>query len=195
MSIRLKIIDAIEKELSGYTKGAHTLDHVKRVHTLCLKLLDRENVDMRVLEAAALLHDIGRAREQETGISHSILSGNMSRDILREVGFTESECDKVVAAIRTHRFSEGIKPTSLEGQILSDADKLDAIGAIGIYRSIAEAVTTERGIEGFLKHADEKLLKLHDLMYTKKAKQIAKERHVFLDAFVIRLREEISKPD
>jgi uncharacterized protein len=96
-----------------------------------------------------------------------------------------------VGAIRTHRYSEGLEPTSIEGEILSDADKLDAMGAIGIYRAIAQATVSERGITGFLEHADEKLLRLHDLMYTDEAKPMAQERHDVLANFVRRLRDEL----
>ncbi|MFW9850512.1 MAG: HD domain-containing protein, partial [Candidatus Thorarchaeota archaeon] len=104
---------------------------------------------------------------------------------------SEEEIAKVVAAIRTHRFSEGLEPTSLEGHILSDADKLDAIGAVGIFRSIAQATVSGRGTSGFLQHADEKLLKLKDLMYSDDAREMAIERHSFLEAFVNRLKDEV----
>lgn len=190
MSVTSKIIEVVRKIFSDSEKGAHTLDHIMRVHSLSIQLSEGENVNTKVLEAAALLHDIGRPKEEVTGISHSILSGEMSREILEELHFTADEVERVIEAIRTHRFSEGIEPTSLEGQILSDADKLDAIGAIGIYRAVAQAASSGRGIEGFLKHADEKLLKLHGLMYTAKAGFLAEDRHGFLKSFVNRLREE-----
>lgn len=190
-SIKSKITDAVKRELSKSNIGAHTLDHIMRVHLLSMTLSEGENANVRVLEAAALLHDIGRPREDETGISHSIISGDMSREILKEFEYTEEEIEQVVAAIRTHRFSEDIEPTTFEGQILSDADKLDALGAIGIYRAIAQAVSSGRGIAGFLTHADEKLLKLRDLMYTNKAKVLAIKRHDVLESFVNLLREEL----
>ncbi|MCK4740566.1 MAG: hypothetical protein KAT22_03410, partial [Candidatus Thorarchaeota archaeon] len=85
----------------------------------------------------------------------------------------------------------GLTPTSIEGEILSDADKLDAMGAIGVFRAIAQASMTGVGIDGFLNHADEKLLKLHKLMYTDQAKTLAEKRHAILDRFVNQLREEI----
>jgi uncharacterized protein len=191
MSAQSKIIDFVRRELSKSNLGAHTLDHTMRVYSLSMQLSENLPVNRRVLEAAALLHDIGRPKEAESHISHSITSGEMARDILAMVGYSDLEIEQVVSAIRTHRFSEGIKPTSLEGQILSDADKIDAIGAIGIYRAIAQAVTSERGVHGFLQHANEKLLKLKDLMYTKPGKQLASERHEILNRFVEQLRQEL----
>ena len=191
MSTRSILLEKVKKELSQSTKDAHTLDHTIRVHSLSLMLSEGLNVNTRVLEAATLLHDIGRPKEYETGISHSILSGRLGEVILKELGYAQSEISQVIEVIRTHRFSEGIEPTSIEGQILSDADKLDAIGAIGIYRAIAQATASNRGIKGFLKHSDEKLLKLHSLMYTEKAKHLSEERHTFLESFVNQLREEM----
>jgi uncharacterized protein len=95
--------------------------------------------------------------------------------------------------IRTHRYSEGMEPNSPEGRLLSDADKLDAIGAIGVYRAIAQAENKGKGMVGFLQHADEKLLKLKDLMYTAKGKELATKRHNVLQRFVEELRNEITE--
>jgi uncharacterized protein len=117
----------------------------------------------------------------------------MSRPLLERIGFSKSEIESTLDAIRTHRFSEGLEPTSLEGKILSDADKLDAIGAIGVFRAIAHAVETGVGLRGFLKHVDEKLLKLKELMHTKAALTLAKHRHRVLEAFVDQLRDEVSQ--
>lgn len=186
-----KIEEFVLQELVQAGSGAHTLDHTTRVYALCMKIGPDLKADIRILGAAALLHDVGRPREEETGVSHSILSGEMGRGVLSESGFTDSEIDQVVDAIRTHRFSEGIEPNSLEGEILSDVDKLDAMGAIGVFRAIAQAASGGAGMEGFLRHADEKLLKLRDLMYTEPARAEAEIRHKTLEVFVNQLRSEL----
>ena len=189
-------LDSFAREhMSKSDAGAHAYDHVKRVYKIALRLGQELGADMRVLGAAALLHDVGRAYEKEKRISHSILSGEMSVDILREIGYSEEEIEKVKDAIRTHRFSERFSPTSPEGEILSDADKLDAIGAIGIVRAIAQATARGDGIEAFLKHADEKLLKLHEMMHSAEAKKLAKTRHAVLSAFVAELRSELQNQE
>ena len=190
MSTKTRIIDFVKKELSKSDLGAHTLDHTLRVYSLSMQLGKGLPVNKRVLEAAALLHDVGRPREAESNVSHSILSGNMSRDFLRNLGYTTEEIESIVDAIRTHRYSEGIEPHTIEGQILSDADKIDAMGAIGVYRAIAQAAASGRGIQGFLNHADEKLLRLKEMMYTVHAKKLAAERHEMLSTFVDQLRSE-----
>jgi uncharacterized protein len=190
MSTKSGITDFVKRELSKSSLGAHTFDHTMRVYSLAIQLSKGLPVNMRVIEAAALLHDVGRPREREDNVSHSILSGQMSKECLKGLKYTTEEIDQIIDAIRTHRFSEGIEPNSLEGQILSDADKLDAMGAIGIYRAVAQAAASGRGIQGFLSHADEKLLRLRDLMYTTPAKQLAAERHKILSSFVEELRRE-----
>ena len=195
MPAKSKIIDFMQEKLSDSNRGAHAYDHTMRVYTLSMQIGDRLPVSIRVLQASALLHDVGRPRESETGISHSILSGEMSMPLLQELAYTESEIEQILDAIRTHRFSEGIEPNSLEGEILSDADKLDSMGAIGVYRAIAYGVTRGRGMSGFLKHADEKLLKLKDLMYTEPGKLLAEKRHEVLQKFVDALREDLREEE
>ncbi|MFW9870540.1 MAG: HD domain-containing protein [Candidatus Thorarchaeota archaeon] len=167
------------------------MDHTMRVYELCMKIGKTLKANLKVLGAAALLHDIGRPREDVTAVSHSILSGEMGRGVLSDNGFDDSEIDHVVDTIRTHRFSEGLEPNSLEGEILSDVDKLDAIGAVGVFRAISQAASTGVGIEGFLQHAYEKLLKLKDLMYTEPAKNEAENRHMALEAYVKQLENEL----
>lgn len=193
MPVESKIIDFVRKKLSVSNKGAHTLDHTKRVYALSMQIGEGLPISKKVVQAAALLHDVGRPTESEEGVSHSILSGEMSKPLLLELGYTEPEIEQIVDAIRTHRFSEGIEPNSLEGKILSDADKLDAMGTVGIYRAIAQAESKGRGMIGFLQHADEKLLKLKDMMHTDKGKQLAMERHTVLQRYVNELRKEITE--
>lgn len=186
-----KKLDAFAKQtIEGSARGAHRYDHTRRVYALSKALASGTEANLRIVGAAALLHDIGRGREKETGVSHAILSGEMSREILRKTGYNEAEVEQIVSAIRTHRFSENLTPSSLEGKILSDADKLDAIGAIGIFRGIAESVADNGDVGGFLDHSEKKLLKLHDLMYTDKARAMAEQRHAFLAEFLRRLQEE-----
>ena len=193
MTLEDRIDSFVRQEMTRSEAGAHAYDHVKRVHSIAMSIGRQLGADLRVLGAATLLHDVGRLREEETGISHSRLSGDMGEGILRELNYTDSEIQGVKEAIRTHRFSESLAPTSLEGEILSDADKLDAMGAIGVFRAIAQAAVENAGLDAFLKHADAKLLKLRDLMYTKPAREMAKKRHRVLYSFVEELRRELEE--
>lgn len=182
-----KVHSYIENVFKESEHGAHTHDHTKRVYAMATKFGIQLGANMKILGVAALLHDIARPYEEKTGISHAIQSGEIARQVLKELGYSEFEIEQVRQVIRTHRFSEDIQPTSLEGKILSDVDKLDAMGAIGVYRAIAQATVTGVGISGFLKHANEKLLKLHTLMYTQPARIEAKKRHEILSNFVQQL--------
>lgn len=188
---REPIEEYVKQTLGDDEIGAHTYAHIERVLSLSLEMAQKEEVNIRVLGASALLHDIGRPFEKEAGKSHSILSGEMSVEILETLNYSDSEIESVIQTIRTHRFSEGLEAVNVEGKILSDADKLDAIGAIGVFRAVAQSSVDNRGIEGFLQHAHEKLLKLRDLMYTDIGQQMAQDRHNVLEEFVVQLEKEM----
>jgi uncharacterized protein len=130
-----KIREAVREELSC---SAHDLDHTKRVYNLCLKLAEDQNVDLEVVRAAALLHDIGRVREDSdnTGkTDHALVSTEMAGPILKEAGFPEDKIPHVRDCITSHRFRSDKMPRTPEAEILFDADKLDIMGAIGIARA------------------------------------------------------------
>jgi len=171
-------------------RGAHVFEHVERVRQLCLLVGRQEGADLEVLEAAALLHDIGRPQETVTGISHAKVGADMAVKFLGTTVFPANKIAQVASAIRTHRFSENLTPESLEGQILSDADKLDAMGAVGLARTIEESLARERGFEDMLEHVSHKLLNLRDRMYTPTARQLAGPRHDFLVHFMRQLAQE-----
>ncbi|HDI46693.1 MAG TPA: HD domain-containing protein, partial [Candidatus Methanomethylia archaeon] len=143
-------------------------------------------VDLTALEAAALLHDICRGSE-----NHAEVSARKAEEILRELGFPRKFIEKVVEAVRSHSFSGGRTPGSLEAKVLSDADKLDAMGAIGVFRAAAYGDRIDRGIDGLIKHAEEKLLKLRDLMCTKTGRRLAERRHRFLEEYLEELKREL----
>jgi uncharacterized protein len=171
-------------------RGAHAFEHVRRVRQLCLLIGREEGADLDVLEAAALLHDVGRPHESATGVSHATVGADMAVKFLTTTAFPSDKIPPVASAIRTHRFSEDLIPDSLEGQILSDADKLDAMGAVGLARTIEESLARERGFEGMLDHVSRKLLKLRDRMHTPTARRLASPRHDLLVHFMRQLAQE-----
>ena len=171
--------------------GAHGLDHILRVTRLCEKIGRAENADMRILIPAALFHDIARPMEKKTGLSHEEEGARIAEKYLRQTGYDAERIPAIVHAIHTHRYSTGAEPETLEAQILSDADKLDAMGAVGIARTFMQAGEHGDGIEGAARHIHEKLLNLRGLMYTDAAAVIAEKRHVLLQEFVDGLEDEI----
>jgi uncharacterized protein len=129
-----RIQKEVEKELSC---SAHDMEHIKRVFNLCLKISKDMDLDMDVLKAAALLHDIARVQEDKDNsgrTDHAMLSAEMAEPILRDAGFPEEKIPHVQACIRSHRFKTNLRPESIEAKVLFDADKLDIVGAIGLAR-------------------------------------------------------------
>jgi len=170
--------------------GAHDLDHVLRVTRLCEEIGVAEGADMRVLIPAALFHDIARPLEKETGIPHEEEGARIAEDYLRQAGYDAERIPAIVHAIHTHRYSTGAEPETLEARILSDADKLDAMGAVGIARTFMQAGEHGDGIGDAASHIHEKLLNLRGLMYTDGAAEIAERRHDLLQRFADALEEE-----
>lgn len=125
-----------EKELSC---SAHGMDHVMRVYATALRIAKSENkVDLDVLKAATLLHDIARAKEDDdaTGdVCHAEESAKMSGKILKNFGYSSERIEKIKHCIVSHRYKTNCRPQTIEAKILFDADKLDALGAIMIMRA------------------------------------------------------------
>ncbi len=173
-------------------EGTHGFSHVERVFNLCLHIGKEEEADLEVLALASLLHDVARPLESAGRVEdHAVEGARIARHFLRSIGYPEEKVKEVAHAIEAHRFSRGPEPETLEAKILSDADKLDAIGAIGVARVFMYSGEHGRSIEDSLAHFEEKILKLKDLMYTKTAKRLAEERHRFTVEFIERIRREI----
>lgn len=124
-------------ELGG---NAHDLSHVRRVHKMCLHLLDYHiDADKEILTAAVILHDIARAAEDNDKsrlIDHAVLGAQQAEDILLDFGWTAQRAAHVRDCIAQHRYrSSGDAPQTIEAKLLYDADKLDSLGLIGVARS------------------------------------------------------------
>ncbi|MFB0560947.1 MAG: HD domain-containing protein [Candidatus Lokiarchaeia archaeon] len=183
------IREYIKKSLSG--ESGHDYEHTIRVYNMCIRLAELEGADVEILKAASLLHDIARPAEATIGISHSIKGAEMAKNILKETNFPEPKIDNVCKVIKSHRFTEGIEPQEIEEMILRDADRLDALGAIGIARAFIFGGKNGRSLKESVKHFHEKLLQLKEGMYTVSAYNISVERHKFMEQFLDRLQKEI----
>ncbi len=173
-------------------EGTHGFSHVERVFNLCLHIGKGEGADLEILALAALLHDVARPLESAGKVEdHAVEGARIARHFLRGIGYPEEKVEEVAHAIEAHRFSGGPEPRTLEARILSDADKLDAIGAIGVARVFMYSGEHGRSVEDSLEHFEEKILKLKDLMYTETARKLAEERHRFVEEFTDRIRREI----
>ena len=190
-------------------ESAHDFDHVLRVFALAERLARAEGADVEIVRAAVLLHDMARADEDATGGDHAQMAAERARVILLERGATSAQADAIAHAIAAHRFRSSAPPQTLEAQILFDADKLDATGAIGVARAYAvggalnqrlwspvapDAVATREQRNSDHTPVAEfvvKLSQLRERMYTATARQIAEERHAYMVDFFARLEREV----
>lgn len=185
-----------EFAIKNYEKDdIHGFPHVERVYNMCEKMGVALGANMKVLKIAALLHDIGRAKENIdfNSKNHAEISAEMAMEFLNSVNheFNKSDLYNISHSIKAHSFSNNLDADTLEAQILSDADKLDALGAIGIYRTIGFTIKNGGGIREVLEHLKEKILKLYDLIYLDYSKIMAKERTVTVENFRLILDVEI----
>jgi len=188
---------------------SHRLDHVERVLRLAERLAREEGADPEVVRVAALLHDIGRGEEARTRgrICHAEYGAELARRILEEEGLPRDFIERVVRAIRRHRFRRGEPPETLEERVLFDADKLDSLGAVGIGRAFlfagevgARLHNPEVDLEKTEPYSAEdtawrefklKLSKIKDRLLTRSGRRLAEERHRFMEEFFERLNREV----
>jgi uncharacterized protein len=211
-----KIIAIVKEELSS---SSHDIEHTFRVRSTALKIASHtECADTKIVELAAVLHDIARVKEDTDAtrtIDHALLGAEMAREILKKFGYSKEIIDGVCHCISTHRYRGNNLPQTIEAKILSDADKLDAIGAIGVARAFM--IAGEYGeplfkeidqnknnldnikngrIKNFGEHSpnieyEVKLKKIPARLYTDFAKQIAQNRIKFMDEFFTKLNREV----
>ncbi len=206
----MKVIDLLQTLVKQKMKNdpAHDFNHIMRVYKNAQKLCKKEKANQKIVLSAILLHDIISYPKSD---KHSKLSSQKSADeakkILKKLNFTSEEIHIISDAIRDHSFSRGKTPKTLEGKILQDADRLDALGAIGIARVFAVGGSEKRPLynseDPFCKihtpddetwtldHFYKKLLKLESLMNTKSAKIEAKKRTKLLNSFLSELKNEL----
>lgn len=200
------------RALYANSGGGHDFDHVLRVTTLAERIAAAEGADLVIVRTAALLHDIGEKEDRKT---HHLIGAARARQLLADQPATFVAA--VAHAIEAHRFRADPAPDTLEAQCLSDADKLDAIGAIGIARvfayagardtalwrqpwraiadSAGDALRSPAALGGDYTPVHEfvhKLDRIPDRLYTAAARAIAAERQAFMRAFFDRLDAEAS---
>ena len=193
--------------------SAHDRYHVYRVLNAAVDIAEYEDmVDMDVLIAACLLHDIGRERQfvDLENLCHAEIGGEMAYDFLISRQWHEQKALHVKECVSTHRFRDDIKPQSIEAKILFDADKLDVSGAIGIARTLLYEgqvreplyVLDDDGhiiidgggaeISSFFQEYNYKLKNIYDSLYTERAREIASERQKIMTDFYNTLYNEIT---
>ena len=143
----MDVLDSLKNEikLKISNDSAHDFDHIMRVYKNAQKICKNEKVNPKLVLCAVLLHDIiSYPKSDKRSKLSSIKSAEASTKILKKYDFTEDEIQIISEAIRDHSFSQNKTPKTIEGKILQDADRLDAIGAIGIARVFAVAGSGNR---------------------------------------------------
>ena len=183
-------IEYIRNLFRGNTDG-HGFDHSLRVWHNAMMIAESEDCDPRIVSLAALLHDSDDYKLFATENNAN------ARQFLNAHSVTQEEADRICAAINAVSFSKnrGKRPETAEGRIVQDADRLDALGAVGIARTFAFGGSHGRPPEDSIAHFHEKLLLLKDMMNTGKAKVIAEERHAFMEDFLREWDRETKAPE
>lgn len=200
----------VRNRLSGESSG-HDWWHVLRVRRNAARIASaEEGVNIYVVELASLLHDIS---DWKFNGGDAAAGSREAEEWLRRLGVPEETIRNVCTAISEVSFKgsgTSTIPSTLEGKIVQDADRLDAIGAIGIARAFAYGGRMEREIydpsvkphmhrtfeeykrsrSHTINHFYEKLLLLKDMMNTETARQLAVERHDFMLAYIDRFKRE-----
>ncbi|MEN5090697.1 HD domain-containing protein [Pseudomonas protegens] len=192
--------------------GSHDLSHIHRVWINARAIQKIEGGDLETLLAATLLHDcVAVEKNSPLRAKASTLSADKAASILAGLGWSESKVLAVAHAVKTHSFSAGFEPTTLEAKILQDSDRLDAIGMVGVARCFYIAGRMGSALYDFtnplaldreyqdkrfaIEHFHTKLLKLAYGFQTQEGARIAAKRHESLEHFVKEFMAEIGSPE
>ncbi len=215
-----RIKNDVRQLMSGNNDG-HGFDHIERVYELSMKLAAEEKADKQIVGLAALLHDVDDYKLFGDDNAENLTN---ARRIMEDNGVDAETAAKACDIISNMGYSKalkGIRPQTLEGQIVSDADMLDAIGANGIIRTLAYALERcrsgnhqifdeniwpelkltaeeykkpDRQSDNFINHFFEKLLKLKNMMFTSAGRKEAEVRHKLMAGFLYEFFRENGCP-
>lgn len=188
--------------------GAHDVSHLQRVFKVAMTLCAAENGEAEIVAAAVLLHDCVQVEKNSPlRVEASRLSAEKASDILAALSWEPARREAAAHAILTHSFSANVAPETLEAKIVQDADRLDAIGFVGIARCFYTAgrmnsalydpfdpKAEERELDDLsfaLDHFETKLFKLKSGFQTAAGRDMADLRHARMKAFIEYLHEEI----
>ncbi|MFJ4141155.1 HD domain-containing protein [Pseudomonas sp. NPDC089734] len=191
--------------------GSHDISHLLRVWKNVCAIRDHEGGNQEILLAATLLHDcVSVEKDSPFRASASRLAASKATDLLTEMGWDEIRIAAVAHAIEAHSFSAAIPPATLEARILQDADRLDALGMVGVARvfyvsgRMGSALYDPQDPQALQRPYDDKhfavdhfhtkLLHLADHFQTETGAEMARIRHARLQRFLAELMEEIEAP-
>ncbi len=205
MNTVLKECEKAARQIYDTFDASHDWQHIERVRNNAAAILEHEKADAFLIDIAVLLHDVSDPKYIQDG-------EDPETAILNRLELTDTQKQQVKAIIQSVSFKggNGIAPATIEAEIVQDADRLDAIGAVGIARTFAYGGAKGRKLYDWQEkprdemteeeyrsaptssatHFYEKLLLLKDTMNTATGKQIAEERHQFMLSFLEQLIKE-----
>jgi uncharacterized protein len=207
----IDMLDAVKRLAHSYfqnARGSHNWDHTLRVYRLCERIGAAEGVDMDVVLTAAYLHDIARGHQDDSNgaICHAEKGARMAASILQDLPLSAVQKENILHCIRSHRFRGNLRPRTPEAKVLFDADKLDAIGAVGVARAYlfageigARLHRQDADPDGTRPYTEDdtgyrefkvKLCKIKDRILTREGRKLAVDRHRIMQDFFNRLLEE-----
>lgn len=207
-------MEKLEATLAAYLEqqmsadSAHDMAHIQRVVQMARRLAQAEGADMAVVLPAAWLHDcVTLPKNAPNRHEASRLAATEAVRFLQTIDYPEQHLDGIAHAIEAHSFSANIVPTTLEAKVVQDADRLDAIGAIGVARCLLVGGALQRPLyhptDPFceqrepddltytIDHFYRKLFKIGQTLHTQAAREEAARRNAFMQAFLDQLRGEI----
>lgn len=203
-----QIVKERAKKLFEGARKSHKWEHTLRVYKLCERIGSAEGADMDVLLIAAYLHDVGRCFQDASNgaICHAEKGAEMAESIVDDLPLSEMQKKNIVSCVKSHRFRGNHLPKTTEAMVLFDADKLDAIGAVGVARAFlfageigARLHNPDVDVEDTRAYSKDdtgfrefkvKLSRIKDRLLTQKGQEMARERHDFMAAFFKRFIEE-----
>jgi len=209
--LQVELIETVKnyaEKLFVGARGSHDWEHTLRVSRLCQQIGTVECADMDVLMAAAYLHDIGRCYQDISNgeVCHAEKGALMARPIVAGLSLSAGQKENILHSVRSHRFRGTQGPETLEARVLFDADKLDAIGAVGVARAFLFAGEVGARLHNGKMNVEEarpysiddtgyrefrvKLSKIKDRILTREGRRLAEARHEFMVGFFRRFLME-----
>ncbi|WP_330942820.1 HD domain-containing protein [Vibrio diabolicus] len=205
--IESQFLEFMQQEMQ--VDAAHDISHVQRVVNTAKKLAVEEGADLSIVLPAAYLHDcFTYPKDHPNRKQSSIIAAKKAVAFLESIDYPQQYHDAIAHAIEAHSFSANIRPNTLEAKVVQDADRLDALGAIGITRCIQvssefdaqlyddkDIFAQQRELDDkqfTLDHFQTKLFKIAETMNTESARREAQKRKAFMQAYIEQLHDEVT---
>lgn len=205
--IESQFLEFMQQEMQ--VDAAHDISHVQRVVKTAKKLAMEEGADLSIVLPAAYLHDcFTYPKDHPNRKQSSIIAAKKAVAFLESIDYPQQYHDAIAHAIEAHSFSANIRPNTLEAKVVQDADRLDALGAIGITRCIQvssefdaqlyddkDIFAQQRELDDkqfTLDHFQTKLFKIAETMNTESARREAQKRKAFMQAYIEQLHDEVT---